>query len=427
MNSLKKLLLAIIMLGSCAGRLLANGFALPDQDAFATGRGEAFVATADNPSAIYYNPAGISQLNGNNLRGGFYGIYYNPSYSPPNNPLFQNAGNTYHSSYNLAAIPQLFFTHTFTNSILSVGLGVYAPFGGNIDWPQDSGLSIAGTQGKLTYLSINPVVGLKLAPGLSIGGGITANYVKMEFEQGLIYPPSTRNINFYHFSGDGWSVGYNLGILWKPIEQISLGATFRGAATVDLNGHSEFEESASSVQDTTLPAQMNMTFPIVAVFGVSYRPTPKWNVEFDANYTDWASFGNTTINQQGNFQLGVSPNVPVTLDWQASWMYELGVTRYFSRGWHLSAGYAFNENSVPSAYYTPLAADMDRHFFSAGIGHDGKRFDCDLAYQFGYGPQHTVSGSTPITPLGESTGAAPADGKYRFISNALILTLGIHF
>lgn len=422
MNSLQKFLLAVAIVGSYAGRLFANGFALPDQDAFATGRGEAFVATADNPSAIYYNPAGISQLNGDNLRGGFYGIYYNPSYSPP------NAGNTYHSSYNLAAIPQLFFTHTFTNSILSVGLGVYAPFGGNIDWSQNSDLSTAGTQGKLTYLSINPVVGLKLAPGLSIGGGVTVNYVKMEFEQGLVDPPSPRNVNFYHFSGNGCSVGYNLGALWKPIDQISFGATFRSAATVDLNGHSEFEESASSVQDTSLPAQMSLTFPIVAVVGVSYRPTSKWNLEFDANYTDWASFGTTTINQQGSFPLGVSPDVPVTLDWQASWAYEFGVTRYFSKGWHVSAGYAFNQNSVPNTSFTPLATDLDRHFFSVGIGRDSKRFDFDVAYQFGYGPPRTVSGSNPTTPLGE-TSAPPhvADGTYRFISNALILTLGLHF
>src|ERR1017187_6716917 len=82
--------------------LSANGFRLADQDAFATARGEAFVATADNPSAIYYNPAGITQLEGNNLRSGIYGIYLDPSYSPP------NSGNTYHIEKQLAAVPQLF-------------------------------------------------------------------------------------------------------------------------------------------------------------------------------------------------------------------------------------------------------------------------------------------------------------------------------
>jgi long-chain fatty acid transport protein len=81
----------------------ANGFGLADQDAFATARGEAFVATADNPSAIYYNPAGITQLEGNDLRGGFMESIYDPSFSPPSAP---NHGHTYHSSDNLAAVPQ---------------------------------------------------------------------------------------------------------------------------------------------------------------------------------------------------------------------------------------------------------------------------------------------------------------------------------
>ena len=53
-------------------------------------------------------------------------------------------------------------------------------------------------------------------------------------------------------------------------------------------------------------------------------------------------------------------------------MYELGVTRYFDNGWHASAGFVYNENSVPNAYYTPLAADLDRYFFSVGAGRKGK-------------------------------------------------------
>jgi hypothetical protein len=36
------------------------GFRLPNQDPVAIARGNAFAATADNPSAMYYNPAGIT-------------------------------------------------------------------------------------------------------------------------------------------------------------------------------------------------------------------------------------------------------------------------------------------------------------------------------------------------------------------------------
>ena len=93
----------MLISGVSAWKVSANGFALPDQDAFATARGEAFVATADNPSAIYYNPAGITQLKGDNLRGGVYGIYLAPGYTPPDSAA--NSGNTYHSSEKLAAVP----------------------------------------------------------------------------------------------------------------------------------------------------------------------------------------------------------------------------------------------------------------------------------------------------------------------------------
>ena len=91
--------LTLMISGALTWKASANGFRLADQDAFATARGEAFVATADNPSAIYYNPAGITQLEDNNLRSGIYGIYYDPSYTP-------SGGHTYHSSDDHAAIPR---------------------------------------------------------------------------------------------------------------------------------------------------------------------------------------------------------------------------------------------------------------------------------------------------------------------------------
>src|SRR5689334_518463 len=126
--------LAILISVVLAQNASANGFALPDQDAFASARGEAFVATADNPSAIYYNPAGITQLEGNNLRGGIYGIYLDPTYRPPNGA--PNAANTYHIENKLAAVPQFFCTHTLESLPLSIGLGIYSPYGLGVSWPQ---------------------------------------------------------------------------------------------------------------------------------------------------------------------------------------------------------------------------------------------------------------------------------------------------
>ena len=399
-----------------------NGMRLASQDAFATARGEAFVATADNPAAIYYNPAGITQLPDWNLRSGVYGLYYDPTFSPPAGKA--NAGNTYHLKNQEAVAPQFFLTDSLSTVPVSFGLGIYAPYGGSISWPSDTGFRTVGTESSLTYLRINPVVAVKWGEQLSMGAGVMVDYAKFRLEQGLSRFASPLANNF-RFSGDGYSVGYNVGVLWRPVAPLSVGMTFRSQTRFTLEGNTDLEWE-SVVPATTLPASADFTFPLTVAGGVSYRPSPQWNVEFDVDYTDWSSFGTSTIRQQGTPPWPVKQNIPVKLNWQASWMYELGVTRYLDHGWHVSAGYVFNQNSVPDTYYSPLAADLDRHFFNLGVGRTGKRLSFDLAYQFGYGPDHTVIGSTPSSTPGLSSGEK-ADGTYQFISHAVMITVGWQF
>jgi long-chain fatty acid transport protein len=418
-------LLIAVLLGVTVRHSMANGFGLPDQDAFATARGEAFVATADNASAIYYNPAGIAQLTNNNVRGGLNSVYYEPTYQPPAGR--PNNGRTYYSSANFAYLPQLFYTYTASGAPLSFGLGVYAPYGGNMSWPQNTGFRSVAISGNLKYITINPVLAVKLSPTLSVGGGAMFNYGNISMYQGL-RPLSPRSVNFFNFSGDGWSVGYNVGILWQPYEKISFGATFRSSASLNFQGNTDFQLQPHPYG---FPAQRDasasFTFPLTTVFGISYRPTPKWNLEVDANYTGWQSFNTVTIEQSPPpVKRPFDQNILVNLDWQASWMYEFGATRYFDNGWHVSGGYVFNANSVPDTYYTPLAADLNRNFFSLGTGYNGRRFNFDIAYQLGFAFKRDVSGSTSSTkPAGFSTDSA--NGTYGFSSSAIIATVGMNF
>src|ERR1700690_3347725 len=59
----------------CSSLGFAAGFRLPEQDSAAMGMASAFVGQADNPSAVWYNPAGITQLEGTRVSGGVIGIY----------------------------------------------------------------------------------------------------------------------------------------------------------------------------------------------------------------------------------------------------------------------------------------------------------------------------------------------------------------
>ena len=377
----------------------AGGFRLPDQDGFASGRGEAFVATADNPSAVFYNPAGITQLQGHNVSAGVYGIYMNPSYTSPKGVEYVNAEK-------LHAVPRFFYAYAPDQFPLAFGLGVYAPYGLGAKWPQDTGFRSVGTQAELTYMTINPVVAWKVLPSLSIGAGPTFNYAETDLRQGLFANPGADE---FRFKGDATDVGYNLGVRWQPLSELAFGASYRSKTTMGYHGHTEMPPLYNFMD-----AKANFPFPQNVVCGVSYRPTPKWNIEFNADYTDWSQLGTVAIQQAALPQ-------SLILNWQSSWYYEFGVTRYFDNGWRISAGYIFNGNSVPDAHYNPLVGDLDRHFLCLGVGFQGRHFSFDVACQLGYGPPRTVSGSA------QSAAGQSADGKFDFVSSVLSASVGWRF
>lgn len=398
---------------------VAGGFDLPDQDAFAVARGLAVVATADNPSAIFYNPAGLTQLTGNHLEAGFYGIYLDPQYTPP------GGGNTFHNQDPFGGIPQLYYVHGNEKQTFSYGLGIYAPSGLNVRWQDNTGFRTLGTQGSLEQIAINPVVAFRLLDTLSIGAGLSANYANLDLRQGILWPGQP--YDQFRFQGEGWGLAGNVGLLWQPVRKLSFGASLHTGMKINLEGYtSAYNNVAIPAYNypafaTSTSAKADFQFPLKAEAGVSYRPTPKWNLEFDVDYTDWNSMGTVTIQQAHAFPPLFPQNIPLPLQWESSMYYELGATRYFDNGWHVSGGYIFNQNAVPSAHYNTVVADEDRHFFSLGVGRKGKQFDFDVAYQFGFGPDRTVSGSTP------AASGQTADGTYGFISHAVSVSVGWHF
>jgi long-chain fatty acid transport protein len=395
----------------------ATGFRLPDQDAFATARGEAFAATADNPSAIYYNPAGITQLEGANVRGGVYGLNLDLSYEGA-------GGRKFSSEKDLHAVPQFFFTYTPTNFPISFGLGAYAPFGLSSSWPDDSGFRTLGTDATLSYYTINPVLAWKVSDTLSFGAGARFNYSKIDLRQGLFSP--NQPVDEFRFKGDGWDIGYNIGVLWKAHEKLSFGVSFRSSTTVEFEGHTSGHNDVAYPGlgipqfGYTSDARAEVPFPLSVVAGVSFRPTEKWNLEFNADYNGWNRINTVVVEQSTTFPV-IPLNVPIVLNWEDSWYYEFGATRYFDNGWTVSAGYILNENSVPEANFTPLVPDQDRHFFSVGTGYTGANFNFDLAYQYGYGPGRDVTG--PVNPLNGNS----ITGEYAFESHAILLSAGWHF
>jgi long-chain fatty acid transport protein len=442
---------------------LGLGSRLPDQDAEATARGNAFTATADNPSAIFYNPAGLMQLeDGLSTRSGMYGIGIDEEYKP----LHGEAGHDSYAHEPFQPVPQFYAAYRPSHEPFSFGLGIYSPFGLKTEWPDDASFRQAGLYGSLEYIAVNPAIAIQVTRSLSIGLGLSVNYIEAELRQGL----SPMEGDSFSFKGNGLSVGGNAGILWKPTERQAIGFSYHSPVSGNLTGHTreglngrEVSESeagnakiaagaqqlrqgiayinslpisgaqkqaliaqataqyqaqlaaagvpASGAFPTSFPtlgAMGNLHFPQYATLGYSFRPTPDWNFEADVDWTDWDSLNTLTLNRSN----GSTAKVP--FDWTHSFIYELGATHIMGP-WKLSAGYMYSENSVPSGTFSPVIPDSARNLFSVGVGRAFGRLEVDFAYQLGVGVTRTI--------VNDSV----ADGRYSFLSNAVSISLGYHF
>jgi long-chain fatty acid transport protein len=396
----------------------ALGIRIADQDAAATARGNAFTATADNPSAIYYNPAGISQLyapplslgtgtgktaapteddgqGGLRLRMSLYAITLGNEVN-----LSRNRGSL-DISHRWQAAGSFYATWKKENSPLTFGLGIYSPYGFGIWYPENSPLRQIAISGSIAYTTINPVVSWQINKTLSVAVGPTINYAKASFKNGIFTTGDA-----FEFEGTGWALGANAGIMWRPLPEHSFGIMYRSETQVTFDGHSN--TYIPTVISNRESATANIVFPQNVVLGYSYRPTPKWNFEMDVDWTDWDRLNTVILNQ-------ASGNVSLPYNWKSSFFYEFGATYKFDNGFTASAGYIYSENSVPNSSFNPIVPDSNRHIVSFGFGKQFKKWNFDLAYQYAFGPTRTVTQGTA------------ADGTYSFNSNAISISAGYRF
>jgi long-chain fatty acid transport protein len=386
-----------------AAAAFANGTRLPNQNAEATARGNAFVATADNPSAIYYNPAGLTQLPGLQIQSDAYAISARYDYESP-------LGAGVKAKRDLAVVPQFYASFTPDNSALSYGLGVYSPFGQSSEWPDDSGFRSIATRNELVFITLAPTVAWKISDNLSVGAGLQINHVEADLASGIGIVPGDE----FRFRGDDTSFGGNLGILWKPTGRHVFGINYQSRSKSRLEG--DLNLNPFGLEDD---ASVDLPFPDVITVGYSWRPAPAWNLEVAIDRTNW-DLVNTPVLRSAI--IAPAGERPIPFEWKASYYYLFGVTRYLADGWRVSAGYCYSENSVPDAAFNPAVPDMNRHLASIGVGREFGAFSLFLTYQHGFKSTRTVSGSLPNPLTGES-----ADGRYTSVMDAASFSLRYAF
>jgi len=398
----KTVLLTLAGMTLTPASMFALGIRVPDQDPAAIARGNAFAATADNPSAIHYNPAGITQLPGHQLLLGGSVLSVSDSYTSP-------SGQEFDTERQIHVLPEIYYTFSPRQLPISVGLGVYTPFGLGLEWPDNVGFRQLALEGSMKYLTVNPVVAWKITEQISVAAGPMVNYAETTLSQGVLPPGVGTPGNRLEFEGDDVNVGYNVGVRWQINDQHAVGVVYRGETDMDFEGTSTISYPTQFSQG----ASARFTFPQIVTVGYSFRPTPRWNLEFNLDWTDWNSLNTVEFKQE------ITGTVPRPFNWKSSFMYMFGVSYLFDGNWTVSGGYIFSENSVPDEWFHPAIPDSDRHVFSLGVSKQYDRLSLAAAFQYAYGPTRTIRNSTLPARI--------AKGDYEFTSWSIAASAGYRF
>jgi long-chain fatty acid transport protein len=410
-----KLLPALLVLLFTASTSFAAGFRLPEAGVKAMGMGFAFTAQADDPSAIYFNPAGLTQLKGQNVMiGGTY-VRENGGEFTGTTPVddfgtgFTTIKSETQKSLNFF-IPNAYYTRTADSGYIAYGVGIFAPFGLGQEY-KDKHSSIFRnqiTKIDLQTVVVNPTLAFKINEFLSVGVGIDWMYGKAELER---TPWSPGLVTFQDgnafdlkLEGDGDAWGYNFGFLLKPSPNFRIGASYRSPFRLDIK---DGDVTLSNIHPGVLPAfagltstKGNATISLPATFALGAAYTMgKLTVEADADWTFWHSYRSLPIDFQDN-RIGVLPDANAPKNWNDVVALRLGAEFRVTDPLALRAGFAYDPSPVPAETMGPELPDAHRFNYMVGAGYKLANWTIDGAFMYVDKFDRTVNNQNNATLTG---------------------------
>ena len=411
---MKRFLILFLVIGVVAmssSYLWASGFFVYHQDAKAQGQAGAFTAQADNPSAIYYNPAGMSQLDGTQISAGTEFIRLETEYKNP-----QGIEEDLQAEW--AVVPNAYITTDLGTEKWTVGLGLYAPFGLGTSWKDTGLLRYVATDNSFNMVNINPAVAYQLLPELSVAAGI--DYYNVYSNTGELkanFVLADANIKV-DVNGDGW--GFNLGGLWKPHPQHSIGLCYRSRVDLNLSGDYKIKDIPAGLgypNSISYNASTDLTLPSIVNAGYAFRPVEKLKLEFDVYWVEWSTIDKAVLKDDDTDTVLSSVNK----DWDNTCIFALGGEYLIDPQWTVRAGYSYQQNAVPERTFDPSLPDSDLHVITVGLGYTIERFTIDVAYGLGLYEERDIDNDVGIN-VGTSV-----DGTYDSLIHYIGMTLGYKF
>jgi long-chain fatty acid transport protein len=421
-----KVLAVLVVLLFTATSAMAAGFRLPEAGAKAMGMGFAFTAQANDPSAIYFNPAGIVQLEGQNVMVGVTYIRNNGADFSGTTPL---TFNSFMGPFDTRAetqkdlnffVPNAFWTRKASPKF-AYGVGIFSPFGLGQEYEnrQTSIFRNQVTNVEIQTLVVNPTIAWKVNDVLSVGAGIDFLYGKADLSQAAVVTlpspgPPQLNIFQLDLEGDGTAWGYNLGVLLTPTKNIKIGASYRSSfkleiddADVDLgdiNGTIPFVPNPLPPPATLSAAQVfggstfhteastTVNLPATLDLGVAYI-LDRLTLEVDASWTFWSTFKTLAIDIRNNNDL--LPDAVRPENWDDVVAVYVGGEYRVTDPLALRLGFRWDPTPVPAETLSPLLPDTDRLYYCAGVGYKVRSWTFDLSYMYLDRKDRTVNNQTP--------------------------------
>ncbi|MGH7409800.1 MAG: OmpP1/FadL family transporter, partial [Candidatus Methylomirabilis sp.] len=366
---------------ACPSIAQAGANRILSQSASAAGQSAAFTAQADDPSAVYYNPAGMTQLRGVQVYMGTLLIGGSSSFR-------NSAGQTAKSSFDgsVASPPPSNFYITanlkdlgFTKlGDLTAGLAVLAPFGTLIRWPENGPFNGARTFAALELFDIKPTLAYKLNDQLSVGVGADI-YTFFNFwgegqlERDSVGPPLAPPGVRAELNGRDTTAGFNVSLMYTPFRNAdgkplaNLGFVYRSQATFHNKG--QFLVNGAVVAD----ASQTIVLPQIYTGGIALWPVRdqdhEWKVEMDIDYTGWKSVRSL------DYRLSNGMTLPAPQNWRNTYTVMIGTEYKWLKPqrlpeWELAlrAGYWNSQTPIPDSSFNPEIPDSDNNSFSIGLG-----------------------------------------------------------
>ncbi len=415
------ILAGLAMVPGMGSKAEAAGFALFEWSARGDAMGGAMIAKADDPSAIAWNPAGITQLEGTQTLVGAAAI-------SPKNTLTTTYGGSQTDAdikEKTFVVPHAYITHQINDNVW-LGVGAFTRFGLGTSYSESWQGRYSSYDTAIESYSLNPNIAYKFNEYLSVAAGIEFMYVKADLrkkiDSSLVYDPNTSAADVdQRIRVDGLTPGMNVGLRLTPTKDWAIGFSWRSKMRHKADGKATYERPASVTtafyNDTDIT--MNMKTPNMFMFGTSYNIMDNLSVEFDAIWSQWSDYSELTYEFENTNAIGRN-SVTVQKKWEDVWRFQFGVEYEPIDNLALRAGYVYDQSPIRKGYEDYMLPTNDRQIVSGGLGWTYKNFSVDASYMYLWMKERTIEARAA------STGILDTTTKDSF-THIVGLTMGFNF